>query len=93
MHPITVHIRIVGAADRFSDSCASVIVRVLQHQADWAEPRHVPEQVLFGKRAGDIDRQEIDSGPSALVQDGVDPIAIRERELPGAIWAARGHSR
>ena len=28
--------------------------------------------------------------PSALVQDGVDPIAIREGELPGAIWAAWG---
>jgi hypothetical protein len=82
---IAVHIRIEGTADRFADACASVIVRVLQHEADGAEPRHVTEQVPLGKRAGNIERPYIDSGPSALVQDGVDPIAIRERELPGAI--------
>jgi hypothetical protein len=87
-----VHIGIKGGADRFDDSRASPVVRLLKDQADGTEPRQITDQLLLGQGADDIDRPDIDLAPAALLQDGVDTVAVREGELPRRVGPGRGGS-
>ena len=87
------HIGIKGGADRFDDLRASPVVRLLKDPADGTEPGQVTDQLLLGQGAGDIDRLDIDLGPAALLQDGVDAAAgPRRRTAPARPAGGRGGS-
>ena len=75
------HVGIERGLHRRDDPVASRLIHLAQDPGEGTEAREVTDQLLFGKRADNVDRPDVDLGPAALLEDGVDAEAVREGEL------------
>src|SRR6185295_9320845 len=79
--------------DRFHDARASPFVRLVEHPAEWTEPRRILGKCARGHGARDGDRLDLDPGPPTLLEDATNARGIGEGELSGRVRHAGWHAR
>ena len=87
------HVGSERGANLRDDLRARAVVGLLQDPADGTDLGDVADQVRLGHGARNVDRPDVDVGPAAFLEDAVDAVPIRERELPRRVRiGARGCS-